>query len=281
MAQHYGLLEHFLFLPTWISTQKLHTAIRQKTILITGASYGIGECIAQLLAKEEIHLILVARTEEKLLAVKTHLEQLGAQVSSYAIDLTQEDQVDQLISELKRLPNGIDIVISNAGHSIMRSIKKSLDRFHDFQRTMAINYLGPVRLLLGIIPLLEQKKGHIINISAVNVLLVPAPNWSAYQASKTAFDQWFRSAAPELKNYQINTSTVYLPLVRTRMIAPTKAYDKVPAMSPQHVAKIVGKLLYTRQRKYAPWWLIFGQLGSIIFRTPWEWTMVYFVKRRC
>ncbi|MCP4439726.1 MAG: SDR family NAD(P)-dependent oxidoreductase [Aureispira sp.] len=273
----YNLLEHFLFLPTWLNKRKLQQYTKGKTILITGASYGIGEQLAYLLAQQGTHLLLVARTQEKLIEVKSKVEQLKGYASVYPIDLTENDQIEEL---LKELPENIDIVVSNAGKSIMRSIYKSLDRFHDFQRTMALNYFGPVQLLLGLIPKLEQSKGHIINTSAVNVLLAPAPYWAAYQASKTSFDQWFRCVAPEIRAKGIKSSSIYLPLVKTRMIAPTKAYDNVPAMSPEHVAKIIAKTICTGRRKFAPWWLIFGQLGSVIFRTPWEWMSTYFIKRK-
>ncbi|BDS09410.1 SDR family NAD(P)-dependent oxidoreductase [Aureispira anguillae] len=280
MAKHYSLLEHLLFPPKYCSAKQLKKAIGQKNIVITGASYGIGEAIAYQLASNNVHLILVARTDSKLRRLKTKLEALGATISIYSVDLSQEREVCLLIDHLKQQHNGIDIVISNAGHSIKRSIHDSLERFHDFQRTMAINYFGPVQLLLALIPLLKKNKGHIINISAVNVLLIPAPHWSAYQASKAAFDQWFRSVSLELKSDQISCSTVYLPLVKTRMIAPTPAYAKAPAMSPQHVAKIVGRLIYTKRRKFAPWWLFFGQLGSLLFRNSWEFWLPLLLKKR-
>jgi short-subunit dehydrogenase len=278
--RRYNIIEHLMFPPTWMNYKKLEKAVKQKTVLITGASFGIGERLAFRLAKTEAHLILVARTEDKLLSLKKELETVGAKVTIFSTDLAKEEEVEALISNIKALPHGLDIVVSNAGRSIMRSIQDSLDRFHDFERTMAINYFGPVRLLLGLIPLLEKNKGHIINISAINVLLAPSPYWSAYQSSKTAFDQWFRCVMPELKVYDVSCSTLYLPLVRTRMIAPTKAYDKMPAMRPDDVAKIICQFIYKRKRKFAPWWLMFGQLGSVIFRGPWEFFVPYFLKKK-
>lgn len=274
----YRLIEHFLFPPTWLNTNRLNKFVHQKTILITGASFGIGEALAYQLADTTAHLILVARTEEKLVTLQAELQKKGAKANIFAADLTNEKQVAALLEYLKSLPNGLDIVVSNAGRSLMRPIQESLERFHDFERTMAINYFGPVRLLLGLIPLLQAKKGQIINISAINVLLAPAPYWAAYQASKTAFDQWFRCVAPELKVSEIACSSVYLPLVKTRMIAPTKAYDKMPAMAPEHVAKIICKIIYTRKRKFAPWWVFWGQLASLLFRGVWELFTPYFLR---
>ena len=100
--------------------------------------------------------------------------------------------------------------------------------------------------------------------------MIPAPKWAAYQASKSAFDQWMRAVAPELEEKGIRTSNIYLPLVRTRMIAPTKAYDKMPAMQPDHVSKIIAKMIYTRKRRFQPWWAFFGILASVLFRGIWE-----------
>jgi short-subunit dehydrogenase len=145
---------------------------------------------------------------------------------------------------------------------------------------MSLNYLGPVHLLLSIIPTLEARQGHVINISAVNVLLIPAPKWAAYQASKTAFDQWFRSVGPELNARGISTTSIYLPLVRTRMIEPTEAYRNMPAMQPEQVAQLICRAILSRRRTYAPWWVMMGQLASVFFRWPWEVTMTARLKRK-
>jgi short-subunit dehydrogenase len=145
-----------------------------------------------------------------------------------------------------------------------------LDRHHDIQRTIDLNFLGPSRLVLGLIPTLVNSGGHVINISALNVLLTPAPRWAAYQASKTAFDQWMRSVAPELRAKGVKTTTIYLPLVRTRMIEPTKAYDKAPALSPEDAASLICRAIVSQRRMYGPWWLLPAQLGSILLRTPIE-----------
>lgn len=279
MPLQYSFLEHLLFPPTTVNKKKLAQTSQQKTILITGASYGIGEACTRLLAAYEVHLILVARTASKLSDLKKSLEDQKAEISIYPTDLTNSEAVEVLINQVKNLPNGLDVLISNAGHSIKRPIQKSLERFHDFERTMAINYFAPVRLFLGLMPLLEQRKGQMINISAINVLLLPAPHWAAYQASKTAFDQWFRSVSSEMEAYGIRSTSLYLPLVRTRMIAPTKAYQKVPAMLPEHVAKLIAKYLYRPKRKWMPWWGFFARLGSFLFRGLWEFLIPKFLKK--
>ncbi|WP_256759994.1 SDR family NAD(P)-dependent oxidoreductase [Cohnella sp. WQ 127256] len=277
----YGLLEKILFPPTSINVKKLRRQIEGKVILITGASSGIGEQAAYLLADFNVHLILVARTEDKLKSLKQEIEQKAAQVSIVRADLRIIEDMERVIAFIQQLPTGLDIIVSNAGLSISRSIHDSLDRYHDFTRTMAINYFAPVQLLLSAIPLLQKNQGHVINISTVNVLLLPIPHWAAYQASKSAFDTWFRSTAPELNEMGITTTSIYLPLVKTPMILPTPAYQDLPAMSSSHVAQIICKSMYTQKRIHKPWWIIFGQWTSIMFRGIWElWTPVRLRKRR-
>jgi short-subunit dehydrogenase len=278
-SDSYNLIEHLLFPPTRVNRSKLTEEVKGKTVLITGASYGIGESLAYALSKSGANLILIARTAEKLEAVKTEIEANGGKAIIFPVDLTKTEQIEDLLNELQKIPNGIDIFVNNAGKSIRRPLMESLDRFHDFTRTMNLNYFAPVRLALGLIPVLRKNHGQIVNISAVNVTLLPAPYWAAYQASKTAFDQWFRCAAPELEAAGIRTSSIYLPLVRTRMIEPTADYKNAPAMSPEHVAWIICRALYTK-KSFAPWWLFFAQFGSVVFRRPAEFFMRRWVKSK-
>lgn len=269
----YSLLEHLLFPWIFLNKQKLGRELEGKTVLITGASSGIGEQLAYMLAEIKVHVILVARREDKLVTMKNAIEMKAAQISVFPADLRNEQEMEGLLTFLHQLPDGLDIVISNAGHSIRRSIHQSLHRYHDFTRTMAINYFAPVQLLLSTLPLIEKNQGHIINVSTVNTLLLPMPHWAAYQASKAAFDTWFRAAAPELNMNGVFTTSIYLPLVRTPMILPTAAYQQLPAMSSQHVARIICNSIYTKRKTYKPWWLIVGQLGSLLFRRCLEFSI--------
>lgn len=278
-SSSYSIIEHILFPATGLNKTRLRETLAGKTVLITGASYGIGESLAYMLAPYEVKLLLVARTMEKLLRVQQRVKELGGQlVHVTSVDLSKEGDVKLLLTILQQEEGGIDIVVNNAGKSICRPLYESLDRYHDFTRSMAINYFGPVQLMMALIPMLERNTGHIINVSAINVLLAPAPHWAAYQSSKAAFDQWFRSAAPELQAKGIATTSIYFPLVRTRMIEPTALYKKMPAMSPEHAARKICKAICTRQRKVAPWWLIWGQLASVIFRRQWEWLSARYLK---
>lgn len=276
----YSFFENILFPPTYMNKKKLADELEGKTVLITGASSGIGEKLAYMLADMNIHLILVARREEKLSAIKKDIEQKTARVSIFRADLREAEDMDAFLNFIHQLPDGLDYIVSNAGKSIMRPIKDSLDRYHDFTRTMAINYFAPVQLMLSTIPNLAKRKGHFINVSTINALLQPIPYWAAYQASKSAFDVWFRSSSPELNAMGISTTSIYLPLVKTPMILPTKAYNKAPAMSPEHVARIICRSMYTKRRYYEPWWLIFGQVASVLLRGIWELTAPIVLKVR-
>lgn len=261
-----NVIETLLFPEPYVNEKKLKRELNGKTVLITGASSGIGEQTAYLLAEMCTHLILVARRKEKLIEMQDALQQRSAKVSVYAADLRKEEEMSGLHHYLHQLPDGLDIVVSNAGKSIRRSIEDSLERYHDFTRTMAINYFAPVRLMLSVIPLLEKNQGHIIHMSTINVLFIPVPDWAAYQASKTAFDTWFRSAEPELKAMGINTTSFYLPLVRTPMILPTPQYEKMPAMAPEHVARLIARAIYTKQKRFRPWWITVGEPIASILR---------------
>lgn len=195
----YTLLERLLFPSVRLNARKLERRLTGRTVLITGASSGIGESLAYVLAEFDVRLILTARRGDKLAEIKADIESRAgfrAVVDVFPADLRESEQTDALLAYLRELPGGLDAVVSNAGHSIRRPLSESLDRYHDFTRTMAINYFAPVRLLLGLVPLLGKNGGHIANVSTVSALLLPVPNWAAYQASKSAFDVWLRSVAP-------------------------------------------------------------------------------------
>lgn len=257
---------------------RLAHRLHHKTIIITGASYGIGEALSYILADIDCRLILLARTTEKLQTIQHQLSTKKAQIEIFPIDLRNNEQIDHFLNHIEH--NQIDILINNAGHSICRPIMQSLHRLHDFERTMQLNYFAPLKLCLALIPKLQQTLGQIINVSAINVLLAPTVNWAAYQASKTAFDQWLRCASAELENQNIKISTAYLPLVRTRMIEPTKLYDHVPALQPQQAATIICRLLLTRKHHYKPWWTIPAQLASVLFNPIWQKINYFYVKRK-
>lgn len=269
-----------LFFPLlWYDRRRLRAVLAGRTVCITGASYGIGESLALLLADAGARLVLIARTADKLEQVQQQVRERGGQAEIFACDLTDSAAVQQLLQQLSELPGGIDILISNAGKSIRRSLFDSVDRFHDFTRTAALNYLAPVQLVLGLTPLLLSSGGQVINVSAINVLLIPPPKWSAYQASKAAFDQWFRSIGPELNSRGVATTSIYLPLVRTRMIEPTAHYRRHPAMQPEQVARVICRAIVSRRRSYKPWWMPVAEVTCLLLRWPIEILMTWILRR--
>ena len=265
----YSLIEKLLYPSVRVDFSKLIKALVDKTIVITGASYGIGKSLTLQLATTGAYLILVARTKDKLEALKAEVASRGGKAVVFAADLRNEKEIDSFIQFLLH-QNKIDYFINNAGKSIRRPLLESLDRYHDFARTMAINYEAPVKLILSLLPTISKTKGHIINISSLSVLMAPAPYWAAYQASKTAFDQWFRCAMPEVQTMQVHNTSIYLPLVKTRMISPTKIYDRMPAMNPEHVARIICHCMLTKKQVYKPWWSFWGELASVLFTKTWR-----------
>ncbi|MEY5047428.1 MAG: Fatty acyl-CoA reductase [Bacteroidota bacterium] len=255
MSFNYTFLEQILFPNTTLKHQVLSEVLTNKTIVITGATFGIGEELTYILSAYKVNLILVARTEEKLTQIKSNLSNTDAQILTFATDLYNENEVNELITSIYKTNLTVDFIVCNAGKSIRRSIFESVDRYHDFTRTISLNYLANVNLILGLLPHLEKSKGQIINVSALNVKLNVSPYWSAYQASKCAMEQWILSISPELKLKNITCTNVYLPLVRTRMIKPTAHYQSFPAMHPKHVAIKIANAFISKTETIKPWWL--------------------------
>jgi short-subunit dehydrogenase len=212
-------------------------ALKGKTVVITGASSGIGLVTAVQVAKAGAIPVLVARGKEKLEQTKALIESQGGEAYAYPCDLSDLDAIDALTKQLAEDFEHVDYVVNNAGRSIRRSLKLSEDRFHDFERTMQLNYFGAIRLVMGLLPKMrEQKSGHIVNISSIGVLTNP-PRFSAYVASKAALDAWSNVVSSELVGDGVSFTSIHMPLVRTPMIAPTKMYERFPTISPGQAAE--------------------------------------------
>ena len=217
-----------------------------KRILVTGASSGIGAATARACAERGATVLLVARRADQLAQVKREIEQAGGSAAAYPCDLTDGSAVDDLVARIVEEHGGVDMLVNNAGRSIRRSIALSYDRMHDFERTMAINYFAPVRLMLGLLPgMAERGDGHVVNILTWGVQ-VKAPKFSAYIASKTALDVFSRIAGRELYGDGVTFTNIRMSLVRTDMIGPTDAYRKAPALSPEQAAAKVVRALEDR-----------------------------------
>jgi len=225
--------------------------VRGRRVLITGGSSGIGKAVAQRVAAAGAKVIICARSEEELQATRKEITDAGGICHAYIADLSEQKNCDELVGNVLADHGGVDILINNAGRSIRRAIASSYDRFHDFERTMQLNYFGSLRLIMGFLPgMTERSRGHIINISSIGVL-TNAPRFSAYVSSKAALDAFSRCAQAEFSDNGINFTTVNMPLVKTPMIAPTKMYDSVPTWTPDEAADFVVRAIIERPVRLA------------------------------
>jgi NAD(P)-dependent dehydrogenase (short-subunit alcohol dehydrogenase family) len=226
----------------------LGEAIGGRRILITGASSGIGRATALKVAAAGGVPLLVARNVEKLEEVRAEIVAAGGVAYVYAADISDIEEIDRLIERVRDDHRHVDMLVNNAGRSIRRSIALSYDRFHDFERTMQINYFGAVKLIIGLLPQMRARGyGHIVNISSIGVQTNP-PRFSAYVASKAALDAFTRVVASEVIGDGVTFTTIHMPLVRTPMIAPTKMYDAFPTITPEQAGDMICEALRTRPK---------------------------------
>ncbi len=234
--------------------------VKNKVVVITGGSSGIGLATARKVAAAGATTIIVARDPEKLAEARKAIEADGNTAVTYSADVSDAAQCADFVKTLVEEHGGADVLVNNAGRSIRRAIENSFDRFHDFERTMSLNYYGALRLTLGLLPtMVKKRRGHVINISSIGVL-TNAPRFSAYVASKAALDAWTRCAASEFADVGIQFTTINMPLVRTPMIAPTKIYNQVPTLSPEEAADLVAEAIVYRPVRIATRLGVFGEV---------------------
>ncbi|MEF9978823.1 MAG: SDR family oxidoreductase [Thermomonas sp.] len=259
--------------PDLFVDRSLKGKVRGKVVLITGGSSGIGLSTAQRVAEAGATTIIVARGEEELFKARDAMKKAGGKVFAYTADLADMASCDTLVQTVLAEHGHVDILINNAGRSIRRSIEASYDRFHDFERTMQLNYFGSIRLIMGFMPkMTERRKGHIINISSIGVL-ANSPRFSAYVASKAALDAFSRCAQGELSGKGISFTTINMPLVKTPMIAPTKMYDSVPTLSPEEAADLLVKAIIEKPSRIATRLGIFSALVNALAPKAYEVVM--------
>ncbi len=247
--------------PDLFRDRSLGHAVRGKRVLITGASSGIGRAAARKLGEAGGVVILVARSADKLREVQTEIEKAGGTAHVHSADLSDLESCDALVREVTEQHGGVDVLVNNAGRSIRRSLALSQDRFHDFERTMQLNYFGAVKLILGFVPgMKERKSGHVINVSSIGVQTNP-PRFSAYVASKAALDAFSRCVASELVEDGIAITTIHMPLVKTEMIAPTKIYEAFPTISAEEAADLVCNAVIDRPKRVSTRLGVFGQVA--------------------
>jgi NAD(P)-dependent dehydrogenase (short-subunit alcohol dehydrogenase family) len=246
--------------PDLFKDRTLSAAVRGKVVLITGASSGIGKATAVKAADAGATVLLVARSVDKLEETKQEIEAGGGIAHIHRCDLADIEDIERMAEEVLTYHGRVDILVNNAGRSIRRSVGLAYDRFHDYERTIQLNYLGAVRLILALLPSMRaHKSGHVINISSIGTQTNP-PRFSAYVASKAALDAFGRVIASEVIDDGVHITTVHMPLVRTPMIAPTRMYDVFPAISPEEAAEMIAGAMIAQPKKVATRLGTFGEL---------------------
>jgi thioester reductase-like protein len=235
--------------PDLFKDRSFEHIITGRTVVITGASSGIGRATALKVAAAGGIPLLVARGIEKLEALREEIEALGGTAHVYSADLSDMASIDDVVARMLADHPSIDMLVNNAGRSIRRSIRLSEDRFHDFERTIQLNYFGAIKMIMALLPhWRERKSGHVVNVSSIGVQTNP-PRFSAYVASKAALDSWTRVVASEVVGDGITFTTIHMPLVRTPMIAPTKLYDHFPTISPDEAADLICEAMRARPKE--------------------------------
>ena len=248
--------------PDLFRERSLASSIGGSKILITGASSGIGLETALKIGEAGGEVLLVSRTREKLEEVAGQVEERGGTAHVHPCDLSDLEDIDRLAQEVLDEHGGVDVLVNNAGRSIRRSVKSSYDRFHDFERTMQLNYFGALKLILAFLPgMRERKKGQIINISSIGVQ-TNTPRFSAYVASKSALDAFSRCVAPEVIGDGVKFTTIYMPLVRTPMIAPTDIYKAFPTLTPDEAAQMICDAMIDKPKRKAS---RLGTFGEVLY----------------
>ncbi|MFN7431698.1 MAG: SDR family oxidoreductase [Betaproteobacteria bacterium] len=260
--------------PDLFIDRTLKGQVQGRVVLVTGGSSGIGLAAAHKLAAAGAITVIVGREQDKLDAAKAEIEAAlkeaaagkkkgadnGGQVITLSADLADMASCDRMVAELVERFGGVDVLINNAGRSIRRGIESSYDRFHDFERTMQLNYFGCLRTTMGLLPhMAAKRRGHVVNISSIGVL-TNAPRFSAYVASKAALDAWTRCAASEFVDVGVTFTSINMPLVRTPMIAPTKLYQTVPTLSPDEAADLIVQAIVYKPVRIATRLGIFGEV---------------------
>jgi NAD(P)-dependent dehydrogenase (short-subunit alcohol dehydrogenase family) len=251
--------------PDLFKDRSFEGAVNGKTVLITGASSGIGRAAAFKVAKAGGIPLLVARSEDKLEATRREIEDLGGTAYAYTADVSDPASIDSLVERVLADHPAVDVLVNNAGRSIRRSIALSYDRFHDFERTIQLNYLGTIKLIMGLLPhMRERKSGLIVNVSSIGVQTNP-PRFSAYVASKAALDAWTRVVGTECIGDNVHFTTIHMPLVRTPMIAPTKIYDSFPTISPDEAADLISEAIRAKPKHIGTRLGTFGEVSYTLF----------------
>ena len=264
--------------PELFIDRSLQGNVKGKVVVITGGGTGIGLASGIRLGAAGARIVISGRTLDTLQDGKAQIEEAGGEAHLYTCDLSVMEDVDEFVAKVLADHGQIDILINNAGRSIRRAIEHAYDRFHDYQRTMQLNYFGCLRMSLGVLPgMAERRSGHIINISSMGVVGPPA-RFSAYIASKSALEGWSRCAEAEFCDRNIHFTNINMPLVRTPMIGPTKAYDVAPTLSPEQAADMVvdavinkpSRIVTGMGRVFQIWHLLAPKMAATAMNIPFS-----------
>jgi NAD(P)-dependent dehydrogenase (short-subunit alcohol dehydrogenase family) len=248
--------------PDLFKDRSLAGAVADKVVMITGASSGIGKAAALKVGEAGATVLLVARTPERLEETRDEIAAAGGTAHIHRCDLSDLEDIERMAEEVLAEHGRVDILVNNAGRSIRRSVALSYERFHDYERTMQLNYFGALKLILQLLPVMREKRfGHIINISSIGVQ-TNTPRFSAYVASKAALDAFARCIGSEVIDDNVHITTIHMPLVRTPMIAPTKMYDAFPTISPEEAAEMITDAMIRRPKKIAT---KLGTFGEVLY----------------
>ena len=240
--------------------RSLRGTVGGKVVLVTGGSSGIGLAAAHKFAEAGAITLICGRDQKKLDEACAEAKAKGYKFIAYAVDIAEQEACANFVKQVTQEHSGVDFLINNAGRSIRRAIESSYDRFHDYERTMQLNYFGSLRVTTGFLPgMVAKRKGHVVNISSIGVL-TNAPRFSAYVASKAALDAWARCASSEFADQGISFTTINMPLVRTPMIAPTNLYNNVPTLAPEEAADMIAQACIFKPVRIATRLGITGQI---------------------
>lgn len=249
-----NLLKKIIYPTHSTSESALRKQFGGKWVVITGASRGIGYELAQTLIAAKANLFLVARSESELQELCGFARENGCEAQYRAIDLRDREALNQLCADLHQQLPQIDFLFVNAGKSIHRKLTESLDRLHDFDRTMDLNYRSLVAMSLALQPNLKAAKGRIVYTSSISALYPSAPGWAAYHASKEAANVWCRTADVEFASFGVRIKVAYMPLVHTEMSDVNATYREMPAFSAKEAAEVLVYLSLNGRSSYMPWW---------------------------
>lgn len=248
--------KRLIYPPVSVSDDQLRKHFADKWVVVTGASSGIGEALTLRLIKAKANLYLISRNEEKLMSLCQKARENGCEACYDALDLRQREQLDALCVKLREGFPSVPYLFCNAGKSIHRTIGDAIDRIHDYDRCMDLNYRSMVALSLALMPALRSAEGRIVYTSSVSSRYPFIPGWSAYHTSKCAANAWCRTARREHKQLQVKVQIAYMPLVHTPMSDVNERYKNMPAYTADEAACILLRLAMSGKFRYKPWWCI-------------------------